>query len=466
MRLENQLRLLPSIDRLTARLRCDHELQSLSNSHLTALVQEATENLRASFIEKNIKKGRPKLDAAEKIMDYLSEEVKWLHHLSFQQVVNGAGVVIHTNLGRSLLAKVAQDAAQDASAYYCNLEYDLRSGERGSRHTRISQTLTRLMRVPGAMVVNNNAAATFLALNALSSGKEAIISRGQLVEIGGSFRMPDVMQQSGAIMREVGATNKTRLSDYAEAINENTGVIIDVHTSNYRIQGFTGSVLLTELAKLAHDHNLPLIADLGSGALLDLSRYGLPKEPTVQESLGSGADAVMFSGDKLLGGPQAGIIIGDRDIIERMKKNPFTRMFRCDKMTLAALDATLDLYFDEEKAVREIPTLRLITRSQRQIQQSAHKTLRYLRRNISTDFRFERKDGFSEAGGGSLPTLKLPTSLIAVMSGRHTPHRLDAKLRQNRPPIIGRIHGNLYLLDQRTLLPGDEKIIAQALNRL
>lgn len=457
-----QLRLLPAVDRFVAQIQGDPRLVDLSQPHLTALVRETIDMLR----QRMRNDACPDLSTAEQVAQWLLDEVCWRYHLRLQAVINASGVIIHTNLGRSLLAESAQKAVQHVANHYCNLEYDLRQGERGSRHTQITQVLKRLLTVEGAMVVNNNAAATFLALNTLAAGQEVIISRGQLVEIGGSFRMPDVMARSGAIMHEVGTTNKTHLSDYVEAINENTGAIIDVHTSNYRIQGFTQSVPLGELVALGRQHNIPVISDLGSGVLIDLSQFGLPREPMVQESLAAGADVVMFSGDKLLGGPQAGILLGQGEWIAKMLKNPFTRMFRCDKMTLAALEATLELYYDSDRAIREIPTLRQIAQTPESLKAKARQIMNYLSRQTERAFDFNTMAGFSEVGGGSLPMVKMGTTLISVDSEHLSAHYLDDALRQNTPPIIGRIQQDQFLLDPRTMQDNDEHLIAEALNRI
>ncbi len=459
---KSYLSCLPSLEKFSRRLKQEVEFQTVSTPQLTALAREAVDALRKELLNDR----QPDLDSKDKVEKYLLNEVEWLYHRRLQAVVNGTGIVLHTNMGRSLLAKPAQIAVQNVAGHYCNLEYDLHRGARGSRHTQISKVLKRLLNVDGAMVVNNNAAGTFLTLNTLAEGKEVIISRGQLVEIGGSFRMPDVFDKSRAIMREVGTTNKTHLSDYENAITENTAAIIEVHTSNYRIRGFTESVPLAELAALGKKHNLPVISDLGSGVLIDLSQYGMPKEPMVQESLATGADVVMFSGDKLLGGPQAGIIVGKKQMIAGMKKNPFTRMFRCDKMTLAALEATLELYFEESTAIREIPTLNQITRTAQQLNQTAKRISKFLQRQPDRGFQFELIDGFSEVGGGSLPLVRLPTTLIAISSKKISANRLEHSLRQNRPPIIGRIQQDRFLLDPRTLSENDERLIAEALNRL
>jgi L-seryl-tRNA(Ser) seleniumtransferase len=316
-------------------------------------------------------------------------------------------------------------------------------------------------------VVNNNAGAVFLVLNTLAKEREVVVSRGQLVEIGGSFRIPDVMRSSGAILREVGATNRTHPKDYESAINEHTALLMKVHTSNYRIVGFTAEVALEELVAIGRRHGLHVIEDLGSGSFVDLTPYGLPGEPTVQEAVRTGADVVTFSGDKLLGGPQAGIILGKRELIERCKKNPLTRALRVDKMTLAALESTLRLYRDERKALEQIPTLRMITQSRAIIEERAHQLASLLRRaDARGRLSVEVRPGASQVGGGSLPAQDLPTSVVAVSSPALSTQKLEMLLRHNRPPIIGRIESDLYLLDVRTLQPRDLPIVQLAFERL
>ena len=297
-------------------------------------------------------------------------------------MINGTGVIIHTNLGRSPLAQAAIDQILQVATHYSNLEYTLAEGKRGSRHDHLESVLRELTGAEAALVVNNNAGAVLLTLNTLAQGREVIVSRGQLVEIGGSFRMPDVMRASGAILREVGATNKTHLFDYENAISTETAMLLKVHTSNYRIMGFTKEVSLAEMVTLGKKYGLPVVEDLGSGCFLDLSRYGLDKEPTVTEALQTGVDLVLFSGDKLLGGPQAGLVVGARNWIDQLKHNPLTRALRPDKLTLAGLEATLRFYRDEEQAVQAIPTLKMITQPPTEVKRRAQSLARRLRRRL------------------------------------------------------------------------------------
>ena len=382
-------------------------------------------------------------------------------------VINATGIVIHTNLGRSLLPEEAVTRLENICRGYNNLEYDLRKGERGSRYVHAESILRELTGAEAALVVNNNAGAVFLALNTLAAGREVVVSRGQLVEIGGSFRIPDVMTSSGAILKEVGTTNRTHLKDYESAISERTAMLMKVHTSNYRIVGFTREVSLEELAALGRQRGLPVVEDLGSGCFIDLAPFGLRGETTVQQTVRAGVDLVTFSGDKLLGGPQAGIMVGRRELIEKCKKNPITRALRVDKMTLAVLETTLRLYRDERQALAKIPTLRMIAVSPEELSRRAGELASALR---SADrkgaLRIEVRPGSSQVGGGSLPAQDLPTSVVAVQSGALSANRIEEFLRRNAPPIIGRIESDHFLMDVRTIVAGQTEIIAAAFERM
>ena len=378
---------------------------------------------------------------------------------TLRPVINGTGVVLHTNLGRACLSQKAVEAVTEAARGYSTLEYDVEAGARGSRHDHVEDLLIRLTGAESAMVVNNNAAAVLLILSAVGKGGEVVASRGELVEIGGSFRIPDIMMQCGCTLKEVGATNKTHLHDYEDAIGENTKALLRVHTSNYRIVGFSESVPLAELTALAHSRELPIIEDLGSGALVDLNRVGIHGEPTVQQSVRAGVDIISFSGDKLLGGPQAGIIVGSKAWIQTLKRHPLARAMRVDKMTLAALRATLYSYIDPDTALREIPTLSMLgtpvqeldTRAQRLCQQ-------LLDRGLSAQV-VETED---QVGGGSAPLVLLPSRAVALSPENCTVVELEEKLRRREKPIIGRISQNRYLLDVRTLTDAQFPEIAEA----
>jgi len=385
---------------------------------------------------------------------------------SLRRVVNATGVVIHTNLGRSPLGEAALAQIQEVAAHYSTLEYDLARGARGSRHDHLEGVVKELTGAGGVLVVNNNAAAVLLALKTLATGKEVVISRGQLVEIGGSFRLPEIMAASGAILREVGTTNKTYLRDFEQAITSETAVLLKVHPSNFRIMGFTHEVTLAEMVDLGRRYGLKVVEDLGSGCLVDLSRYGLEREPTVQETLKAGADLVLFSGDKLLGGPQAGLILGNRDVVEALRKNPMTRALRPDKMTLAGLEATLRLYLEEPRALAEIPTLRMLTRPVAELDRAARALARQVRRRFGDRLTVEVVKSEGRAGGGALPQASLPSRALTLAATSLAAQELEARLRQAGTPVIGRVEHGVVWLDVRTLLPGDEAAIAAALEEV
>jgi L-seryl-tRNA(Ser) seleniumtransferase len=390
-----------------------------------------------------------------------SLQSKTAYHL--RRVVNGTGVVIHTNLGRSLLAPQALAQIDSVARYYSNLEYDLERGERGSRYSHVEDLLLELTGAEAALVVNNNAAAVLLALDSLARGREVVVSRGQLIEIGGSFRVPEVMSHSGAVLREVGTTNKTHLRDYENALSDRTALLLKVHTSNFRILGFTAGVSLEELVQLGRTHQLPVMEDLGSGSLLDLSPFGLEKEPTVPEAVRSGADLISFSGDKLLGGPQAGILVGRKETIALLRRNPLTRALRIDKLTLAALEATLHLYRRPDQALRDIPTLRLLSLSLPELHRRARRWLPLLRRALGSHVLVELTPTQSQVGGGALP-LSAPASYALALTPRSgTVTELEKHLRSREIPVIGRIEKERLLLDLRTLQEADRPVLIRGL---
>jgi L-seryl-tRNA(Ser) seleniumtransferase len=382
---------------------------------------------------------------------------------NLRRVINATGVVLHTNLGRAVLCPSAIEAVQMAASGYSNLELNLESGKRGSRYAPVEDIICRLTGAQSALVVNNNAAAVLLALSTLARGREVIVSRGQLVEIGGSFRIPEVMEQSGALLREVGATNKTHPDDYRRAINENTALLLHVHTSNYRIVGFTRETSVKELSDMGREHGLPVMSDLGSGSLVKMDLLGLPPEPTVQETIEAGADVVTFSGDKLLGGPQAGIIAGKREILERMKKNPLTRAVRIDKMTVAALEATLREYLDSRRVLQSIPSLRMISAGEDHLKERALALKALLEDAAAERARIDIDGGGSAVGGGAMPTAQLPGWLVSVKPLEMTVEELSAKLREGDPAVVGRVQDDRLLLDPRTILKDEDIILAGAL---
>jgi L-seryl-tRNA(Ser) seleniumtransferase len=389
-------------------------------------------------------------------------ELEHLASFALHRVVNGTGIIVHTNLGRSLLCQDALDRLQLIGSGYSNLEYDLAEGKRGSRYIHAEAILCEITGAEGALVVNNNAGAVVLALNTLAQGREVVVSRGQLVEIGGSFRIPEIMARSGGLLREVGCTNRTHLNDYEKAIGPETALLLDVHASNYQIIGFTAEVALREMVELGRRHGIPVMQDLGSGCFVDVSRFGLQGEPLVQDSVRSGVDVITFSGDKLLGGTQAGIILARKELITEFKRNPLTRALRVDKLTLAALEATLRLYRDEDAAIQAIPTLKMIATDLKTLEDRARGLVEALRSNIPESIGLEIIDGSSMVGGGSLPVQNLPTKLVAISSKEMSAARLEISFRGHVTPVIGRVEQELFLLDVRTLLPGDEEIIVAA----
>ncbi|HVK10011.1 MAG TPA: L-seryl-tRNA(Sec) selenium transferase [Gemmataceae bacterium] len=377
-----------------------------------------------------------------------------------RSVINATGIVLHTNLGRSPVAEAAAKAAYEAARGYLNLELDLTSGTRSSRQNPIRDVMSPLLGCESATAVNNCAAATVITLRALAAGKEVIVSRGQLVEIGGSFRIPEIMAVSGATLREVGTTNITRIADYERAIGPDTALLMRVHHSNYRIRGFTESASLDELVALGQKHNLPVIDDAGSGALIDFARFGLPGDPVIGESLAAGADLVLFSGDKLLGGPQAGLIVGRKDLVQKIEKDPLMRAFRLDKMTLAALEATLRLYGDEARAVSDVPTLRMLATPVNELRRRAEALAERLRAIPGLAVEVMNDSAF--VGGGSLPDLPLPTVVLAVAVKGLSDAALAGRLRTGTPAVLARVQDGRVLLDLRTVFERQEDALVEA----
>ena len=452
---KEMLKRLPAVDTLLR----DAMLSGFTKDNPRRLVVDA---IRAVLERKRglIKKGNAgdSLFSIEELVKEIGEEVGKARRPSLKRVINATGIIIHTNLGRAPLAVGALKNLADASLGYSNLEFDVEKGERGERYSHLEPILCKLTGAEAAMVVNNNAAAVMLLLNTLAEGKEVLVSRGELVEIGGSFRIPDIMKKSGARLVEVGTTNRTHIRDYEAAITPETALILKVHRSNFDMVGFTADVSIEDLAELGKRHGIPVMNDLGSGSLIDLSKYGMKKEPTVQDAVRSGIDVVAFSGDKLLGGPQAGIIIGRKEIIDPVKKNPLTRALRIDKLTIAALEATLNVYLDEVKAVHDIPVLRMLRRPVQELAKTARKILRDLG-DLSDRFKITIKDGYSQVGGGALPLQEIPTKLLAVRPTAISPNQLERSMRMNHVPIIVRIERDEVVLDMRTLMDGDAEVI-------
>ena len=401
-----------------------------------------------------------------RILALTAETLQETLRLKLRPVINATGIVVHTNLGRSLLPAAALEHMVAIARGYSNLEYDLAAGQRGSRYSLVEKIICDITGAEAAMVVNNCAGAVLLCLETIARGKKVIVSRGELVEIGGSFRVPDVMAKSGAILAEVGTTNRTHLHDYENAIDDDTALLLKVHRSNFSVVGFTAEVSLDELAALGNRCGVPVMEDLGSGTFVDFSKFGLAKESTVQESVNSNADLVTFSGDKLLGGPQAGLIVGKHELIERVKKNPITRALRIDKLTLAALESTLRLYLDEETALSAIPTLRMLTATKEETTVKAQKLLDRLKKLGDPRLKLRLKDLISKAGGGSLPLLELHGTGVKVQVEGLSANRIQNLLRRNQPPIIGRIEEDCLLIDPRTLLDDDLSTIDEAFARI
>ncbi len=446
------LRQLPSVDKLL-RLPAAYDLaQRYGHALMTDALRHTLDQTRQAILD-----GRAHTPMPATLVQNAREWLEELAAPTLRPVINATGVIVHTNLGRAPLSQAAMTAVQAIAAGYNTLEFNLETGKRGSRAVHAEQLLTRITGAEAAAAVNNNAAAVLLMLTALCQGKEVIISRGQLVEIGGGFRVPDVMAQSGAKLVEVGATNRTHLRDYARAISENTAAILVAHHSNYKIIGFTTEPSLAELAELAHENGIPLLFDQGSGALLDAGRYGLEPEPTVLDGLEAGCDVVAFSGDKLLGGPQAGILVGQEPLIQRLKKHPLARAVRADKMALAALSATLLPYLTVQ-AEAEIPVWHMLAYPLAELEATARAWADQL---AEAGLAARVTDGFSTVGGGSLPGTELPTKLVAIQ--QPNVENLAARLRQRPLPVIGRIQADELLIDPRTVLPEQEEALLQAL---
>ena len=453
------LKQLPSVDEILKENRTKQWLGSIPRVLVLEAIRTAIDARRKAILQAaDTKTGRTIDDALFSVDGVLNHAEIILNELSepsLKPVINATGVIVHTNLGRSILSDKAIQRVIEVSRSYSNLEYDLPAGERGKRHVHIEGILTRLTGAEAATGVNNNAAAVFLCLNTLARGKEVIVSRGELVEIGGSFRVPDVMERSGAILREVGTTNKTHLRDYEKAINENTGLLLKVHASNYKIVGFTKEVAPEELAKLGGKHGIPVMWDLGSGSFVDLAAYGAGDEPTVQQAVNSGVDVLTFSGDKLLGGPQAGLILGRKTHLEAIRSNPLARALRLDKMTLAALDATLGQYLDMGKAVREIPTLWMLTQPLSEIERKAALLADGLDGIGSKELSITIQDDTSQSGGGALPMGNFPTKTVCIQHTKLSANEIEFRLRTGTPHIISRIKEDMVIFDPRTLNDGE-----------
>ncbi len=458
------LRELPAVDRLLREPLLDDLATRLPRRVILQAVQETINLYRSSINEHKsdpLKLDQLNLSPLSMAMEAASLAEKRAGS-SLKPLINATGIVIHTNLGRAPLAGSAVEALSAVAANYNNLELSLDDGKRGSRQEHLEALLCELSGAEAAITLNNNAAAVFLALKALTDGREVVVSRGQLVEIGGSFRIPEIMAASGAHLVEVGTTNKTYLRDYENALTENSAAFLKVHSSNYHMVGFTAEVNVADLAALAHKHNLLVIEDLGSGVLLDLEKYGLPAEPRVQDSIAAGVDLVTFSGDKMLGGPQAGIIVGRKELVARIRTNQLARALRVDKFTISALEATLRLYLDEERAISEIPVWRMLTVDNEALRKRAQNIANRFEETFGADA-ISIMQGISKVGGGALPTAELPTFLVGIKLQEGSPEALVEKLRAGDPPVILRLQQDTLLFDPRTIFVEQEDSLIEAI---
>lgn len=424
------------------------------------VIREEIDKLR-NFIKEN-----EDITLIEEKINNLVENIKSstekVYSYNIKKVINGTGTILHTNLGRAIISKKHADYLSEVVTSYSNLEYNLEEGKRGERYSHFEKLICKITGAESAMAVNNNAAAVMLVLSSMAAEKEVIVSRGELVEVGGKFRIPDVMKSSKADLVEIGTTNKTHLEDYEYAITENTGAFLKVHTSNFKILGFTESVSIDDLCKLGREKDIPVIEDIGSGVLVDLSKYALEYEPTVQDSIKAGVDVVSFSGDKLLGGPQAGIIVGKKKYIDKMKKNPLTRAFRIDKFTATILEMIFHEYLNEEDAIKNIPVLSLITKDLKEIEENANILFDKIK-NINDVADINIEDTLSQIGGGSLPAERIKSKSVTIMPKNISTQSLEEKLRAGKNPVVGRISEEKLILDMRTILDDEIDLLSQKL---
>lgn len=455
------MRGLPAVDQMLKRPAVAGLLENCSRTLVTEAVRQVLDDIR-----QELRNGRRNSPPSVEFLDALVvEKIESDQRFNLVRVINATGVILHTNLGRAVLSRASAAAVEWAAGGYSNLEFDLESGERGSRLDHVVQLLTRITGAEDALVVNNNAGAVLLALSALAPGQEVLVSRGQLVEIGGSFRIPEIMSVGGARLVEVGTTNRTYLSDFENAITPETRLLLRVHTSNFRVVGFTSDVSVAELVSLGRRSGVPVMEDIGSGLLLDLGLGNHSDEPVVPRSLEDGADVVTFSGDKLLGGPQAGIIVGGKRYLAPMRKHPLMRALRIDKLSLAALEATLRSYLDPAQAKMEIPTLHALLQKPEQLHTRAEKLRALLEQKLAGKAQLEVRTGQSEVGGGSLPGVTLPTFVVTVKPASLSAQELGFRLRHNHntTPVVARLQEGSLVLDVRTLLEGEEEILVRAM---
>lgn len=451
---------LPKVDRLLETEGAKRLIEAFSRGSVLQSIRGGLKTLREEIAAQPEKAST---FSEETFFEALQSQLEQERRRSLRRVVNATGISIHTNLGRVPLADSALEAVREVALGYSNLELDLDSGQRGSRYTHVAGLLCELTGAESALVVNNNAAAVTLVVDTLAKDGEVVVSRGELIEIGGSFRIPEVIARSGARLVEVGATNRTRIGDYEGAIGDETKALMKVHPSNYRIVGFSGSASREEVVALGREYEIPTIEDLGSGTLIDLAAYGLPREDTVQEVVEAGVDVVTFSGDKLLGGPQAGIVLGRTDLTDRMKQNPLLRAFRIDKLSLAALEATLLLYLDADKLPETLPLLRQLTQDAKTLAKRASR----LRRELLKlgELTVEVEDGETFTGGGALPDRGIPTKLVVVRSARMSPDEMAAALRRGETPVVGRVAKDAFIMDMLTLTDDEVNWIREEFGR-
>ena len=455
-------RQIPAVDLLLSRPAIASWIACTSHEFVVTEIQRLLQEIRDAI--RSGGSGSTVDVSPENLEAVLVQKIQNRLRPNLRTVINATGVILHTNLGRAPLSAAAQKSLSAFSAQYTNLEYDISSGHRSHRDKLMESLLGEVLRCEAAIVVNNNAAAVYLILNTLAAGKEVIVSRGELVEIGGSFRIPDILARSGALLREVGTTNKTHLSDYQNAIGPNTALLLRVHPSNYRMFGFTERPGLTELVELSRNAGVPLVEDIGSGCLLDLKPYGISDEPIVQDTLSAGADLVCFSCDKLLGGPQAGIIAGTRALVDPIRRNPLMRTYRVEKLIYGALEATIGSY-RFGKATVEVPIMRMISMTSQELRKRAQSFLRRLRSRLGGDVRVRLLDGNSVVGGGSCPECRLPTTLVALESRTVRPNAVESRLRLQDPPIILRLEEDRVLIDLRTVFPSQEPALIDGLQK-
>jgi L-seryl-tRNA(Ser) seleniumtransferase len=462
---DSSLRELPSVEEAASHPEVQELIRLYSGPFIKGRIREELGHLRQA-LRTGQSAAATRDELTRQLLSRLRLNLERFFASRLNPVLNATGVILHTGLGRAPFAAAARENVNRIMEGYCSLELDMESGKRGERNDAVEKLICALCGAEAAIVANNNAAAVLLALNTLCLGREAIISRGQLIEIGGSFRLPDVMDKSGAIMHEIGTTNKTRLQDYEKAVNEHTGAIVIAHTSNYRVVGFTEEPELAQVVALAHSRSVPVIHDLGGGVLVDLRRFGLPYEPLVQDSLAAGVDVVTFSGDKVLGGPQSGLLVGKQEYIRRIHANPLMRALRCDKLIFAALEATLRLYFEEASLLQRHPALAMLSEAAETVRLRAEKVQLSLKPELLDHFSIAVRQSQAQAGSGALPLEKIPSYALVISPQDGKTELWAARLRTGTPPVLGYIQEDEIWLDLRTVRDEEELALASALNNI